>query len=70
MTQETLLNEGMLVSFTSKKQEKSGKIVKIYEQNGKIYHKIRSDKKYYYKQLLFFFFQGFWGFGEIGRAHV
>lgn len=51
MTQETLLTEGMLVTFKSKKEDKTGKIVKIYEQNGKTYHKIRSDKKYYFKQL-------------------
>lgn len=38
------------VEFKSKQDIKSGRIVKIYEENDKIYHKIICDKKYYYKQ--------------------
>lgn len=42
---------GTIVSFNSKKQEKKGKIVKVYDENNKTYYKILSEKKYYYKQL-------------------
>jgi hypothetical protein len=40
-----------LVSFASKKEQKVGKVTKIYQQEEKTYYKILCEKKYYYKQL-------------------
>lgn len=44
------MEKGQMVSFTTKKQEKTGKIVKIYNENEKVYIKIISEKKYFFKQ--------------------
>lgn len=51
MTEKTSVEIGTLVSFISKKEEKKGKIVKIYQENNKTYFKIKNEKKYYFKQL-------------------
>lgn len=51
MSQNQELQVGTQVNFVTKKENKQGNIVKIYEENGKTYAKIRSDKKYFYKQL-------------------
>jgi len=51
MSQNLELQVGSQVNFVSKKETKQGNIVKIYEENGKSYAKIRSEKKYFYKQL-------------------
>jgi hypothetical protein len=51
MSQNQELQVGTQVNFVSKNQTKQGNIVKIYDENGKTYAKIRSEKKYFYKQL-------------------
>lgn len=51
MSETKQIEVGTLVSFTSKKTEMTGKVVKIYDENGKTYYKISSEKKYFFKQL-------------------
>lgn len=50
MTQ-SIIGVGTIVSFITKKQELSGKVIKIYQQGDKTYYKISSNKRYYFKQL-------------------
>jgi hypothetical protein len=51
MIENNTIETGAMVGFISKKEEKTGKIVKIYTQDQKTYCKIKTEKKYYYKQL-------------------
>jgi hypothetical protein len=48
---EQQIVKGTEVKFTSKREEKQGKVVKVYNENNKTYCKINCNNKYYFKQI-------------------
>jgi len=50
-TTQATVEVGTIVNFKSKKVDRTGKVIKIYQENDKTYYKINENNKYYFKQL-------------------